>query len=103
MSFNIRGSFRDKGKANAWGNRATPNVATIEHCAPDLIGFQELQSENLKTYRKRLPQYTQVLGPRYGNRKPYRFNAIFFDPSRLELLDTGGFWLSTTPVRHSAS
>jgi endonuclease/exonuclease/phosphatase family metal-dependent hydrolase len=103
MSFNIRGSFRDKGKANAWGNRATPNVATIKRCAPDLIGFQELQSGNLETYRKRLPQYTQVLGPRYGNRKPYSFNAVFFDPSRLELLDTGGFWLSTTPERHSAS
>jgi endonuclease/exonuclease/phosphatase family metal-dependent hydrolase len=103
MGFNIRGSFRDRGKANSWGNRATPNVETIERCAPDLIGFQELQEGNLETYRKRLPQYAHVLGPRYGNRAPHSFNAIFFDAGRLELLDSGGFWLSTTPERYSAS
>jgi endonuclease/exonuclease/phosphatase family metal-dependent hydrolase len=103
MSFNVRGSFRDSGKANAWGNRATPNVETIGRCAPDLIGFQELQKGNLETYRKRLPQYAHVLGPRYGNRAPHDFNAIFFDAQRLELLDSGGFWLSTTPERYSVS
>jgi endonuclease/exonuclease/phosphatase family metal-dependent hydrolase len=103
MSFNIRGSFRDGGKANTWGNRADPNVETIERRAPALIGFQELQSGNLETYREKLSQYAYVLGPRYGNRAPHDFNAIFFDPSRLELLDSGGFWLSGTPERYSAS
>ena len=103
MSFNVRGSFRDRGKANAWENRADVNVETIERRAPDLIGFQELQGGNLETYGERLSQYACVVGPRYGNRAPYDFNAIFFDPSRLELLDSGGFWLSETPERHSAS
>ncbi len=103
MSFNIRGSSRDRGKANAWGNRALANVETIERCAPGLIGFQEFQRGNLKTYRQRLPGYAHILGPRYANRPPHSFNAIFFDPTRLELLDSGGFWLSTTPERYSAS
>jgi len=103
MSFNVRGSSRDKGKANAWENRADVNVETIERLAPDLIGFQESQKGNLETYRKRLAQYTQLPGPRYGNRAPYDFNAILFDPSRLALLDSGGFWLSETPERYSAS
>jgi endonuclease/exonuclease/phosphatase family metal-dependent hydrolase len=103
MSFNVRGSFRDGDKANAWNNRAASNVETIECWAPDLIGFQELQEGNLETYRERLPQYAHVLGPRYGNRAPYDFNAIFFDPERLELLGSGGFWLSETPEKHSKS
>jgi endonuclease/exonuclease/phosphatase family metal-dependent hydrolase len=103
MSFNIRGSFHDAGTANAWSNRATPNVATIERCAPDLIGFQELQSGNLKTYQRQLTRYAWVLGPRYGNREPYSFNAVFFEPSRLELLNSGGFWLSTSPQSYSGS
>ena len=103
MSFNVRGSFRDRGKAEAWENRAVLNVETIERHAPDLIGFQELQEGNLETYRERLPQYAHVLGPRYGNRAPHSFNAIFFDVRRLELLDSGGFWLSETPERYSAS
>ena len=103
MSFNIRGAFRDRGKANAWANRAAANVETIKRCAPDLIGFQELQSRNLEKYRERLPEYAHILGPRYGNRNPHDFNAIFFDPARLAVLDSGGFWLSTTPERYSAS
>jgi endonuclease/exonuclease/phosphatase family metal-dependent hydrolase len=103
MSFNVRGSFRDRAKTNAWDNRAPLNVETIVRWAPGLIGFQELQKGNLETYQKRLPQYAHVLGPRYGNRAPYDFNAIFFDPKRLELLDSGGFWLSETPQRYSAS
>ena len=45
MSFNIRGSFRDRSKANAWGNRAELNVGTIERYVLDLIGFQELHPE----------------------------------------------------------
>jgi endonuclease/exonuclease/phosphatase family metal-dependent hydrolase len=103
MSFNVRGSFRDRGKADAWDNRADLNVETIERWAPTLIGFQELQKGNLETYLTRLPQYAHVLGPRYGNRAPHDFNAIFFDQRRLELLDSGGFWLSETPERYSAS
>jgi endonuclease/exonuclease/phosphatase family metal-dependent hydrolase len=103
MSFNVRGSFRDRGKAEAWENRAVLNVETIERHAPDVIGFQELQEGNLETYRERLPQYAHVLGPRYGNRAPHSFNAILYDVRRLELLDSGGFWLSETPERYSAS
>src|SRR5215216_5472044 len=103
MSFNIRGSFRDRGKANAWENRADLNVEVIERWGPDLIGFQELQSGNLETYAKRLPRYAYVLGPRYSNRAPHSFNAIFFDSSRLESLASDGFWLSETPERYSAS
>ena len=103
MSFNVRGSSRDRGEANAWENRADLNVEVIERRAPDLIGFQELQRGNLETYRQRLPHYAHVLGPRSGNRPPYDFNAIFFYARRLELLGSGGFWLSETPERYSAS
>jgi endonuclease/exonuclease/phosphatase family metal-dependent hydrolase len=103
MTFNVRGSFRDAGKANAWPNRAALNVETIRHAAPDLIGFQESQSGNLDTYREALPHYDRVLGPGYGNRRPHSFNAIFFDPGRLRMLDSGGFWLSRTPERYSRS
>ncbi len=103
MSFNVRGSFRDATKKNAWRNRADLNVATIGRYAPDVIGLQESQLGNLATYRKRLPRYAHIPGPRYGNAFPYDFNAILYDPERLQLLETGGFWLSETPERHSRS
>ena len=103
MSFNIRGSSRDRGGPHSWEERACANVEILERRAPALVGFQELQFDNLETYRERLARYACVQGPRYGNRAPYDFNAIFFDPRRLELLDSGGFWLSETPKRYSAS
>jgi endonuclease/exonuclease/phosphatase family metal-dependent hydrolase len=103
MSFNIRGSFHDVTRKNAWRNRAALNVATIERCAPDVIGLQESQRGNLATYRRHLPRYTQIRGPRYGNAFPYDSNAILFDPERVRPLGTGGFWLSGTPEKHSRS
>jgi endonuclease/exonuclease/phosphatase family metal-dependent hydrolase len=103
MSFNVRGSFRDMRKKDAWRHRAASNVVTIERYAPDVIGLQESQRGNLEAYRKRMPRYSIIRGPRYGNRVPYDFNAILFDPGRLGLLDSGGFWLSETPEKHSRS
>jgi len=103
MSFNVRGSFHDVRKKNAWRNRAALNIATIERYAPDVIGLQEAQSGNLGAYRKRLPRYAHIRGPRYGNIVPHDFNTILFDPGRLGPLDSGGFWLSETPEKHSRS
>jgi len=103
MSFNVRGSFHDALRKNAWRNRADLNVATIGRYAPDVIGLQEAQSGNLDAYRKRLPRYAHIPGPKYGNGVPHDYNTILYDPERLEVLDTGGFWLSETPERHSKS
>lgn len=101
MTFNIRGSFHTTDGVNAWEGRAALNVATIKRHAPDLLGFQELQGGNLQTYREQLPEYEYRLGPRAENAEPHGFNAIFWNPARLALLDAGGFWLSRTPERHS--
>jgi endonuclease/exonuclease/phosphatase family metal-dependent hydrolase len=103
MSFNVRGSFHDSHKKNAWRNRAALNVATIERYAPDVIGLQEAQRGNLGAYRKHLSRYAHIRGPRYGNTVPHDFNSILFDPERLEPLDYGGFWLSETPEKYSRS
>jgi len=103
MSFNVRGSFRDATRKNAWRNRSGLNVATIERYAPDVIGLQESQHGNLATYGRRLPRYAHIRGPKYGNAFPYDSNAILYDPEKFTLLDTGGFWLSETPGRHSKS
>ncbi len=103
MSFNVRGSFRDLGTPNAWPERAALNVETIRRRAPGVIGFQELQSGNLETYAETLKRYDHVPGPEYGNGARPSLNAIFFDRERLGLLDAGGFWLSETPERYSAS
>lgn len=102
MTFNVRGSFHPDGN-NAWGKRAPLNVDVIRRWKPDLIGFQEFQRGNRATYEKELPGYESRLGPKYQNGKPHAFNAIFWDAERLELVDSGGFWLSRTPEKFSRS
>ncbi len=90
MSFNIRGSFDTWDKVNAWDKRAALNFETIKRCAPDVIGFQELQSGNLETYRNQLSEYSYFLGPEGGNHEPHDYNPIFWNHSRLEMIDSGG-------------
>ena len=104
MSFNVRGSFRDLRRRDArWPSRAPENVAAIERHTPHVVGLQECQRGNLLTYRKHLSRYERIKGPRYGNAPPHDFNAILYDPARLEFLESGGFWLSDTPAKHSRS
>ena len=40
--------------------------------------------------------------PEYANEKPFGYPSIFWDSTRFELLDSGGFWISETPDRFSA-
>lgn len=103
MTFNVRGAYRDRGRKNAWPNRLERNVDEVLSLAPDVFGVQEFQWGNLEAYRERLPGYAYVLGPPYGNRRPYDWNAIFFDPAVLEPVDYDGLWLSETPGRRSKS
>ena len=102
MSFNIRG-FWHQDAANAWEHRAELNIATVRRCAPDLIGFQEVQGGNLRAYHEALPEYHYFAYPWYDNTPPHAYNAIFWRPKRLRPLEADGCWLSQTPDRFSGS
>ena len=102
MTFNVRGSYHPDGE-NSWRRRAALNARAILRQAPDLIGFQELQDGNARFYDRELTGYKHVLGHRYENRPPHAYNAVYWNPGRLEALDAGGFWLSETPERFSGS
>ncbi len=99
MSFNIRGSDHPQDGVNVWAQRAALNVATIQRHAPDLIGFQELQSGNLSTYQAELSDYQFVLGNDASDHSEYR--SIFWKPTVFEQLEAGEFWLSETPEVYS--
>ena len=101
MSFNIRGSFHAQDGVNQWEKRWSLNVATIRKYAPDLIGFQELQDGNLATYQAELSDYHYILGNDATEHSEHP--SIFWKPSALDLLDSGGFWISETPEVYSGS
>ena len=98
MTFNVASAIatEDDGD-NAWKRRAPLNVATIKRHAPEVIGFQQCDDGNLATYYADLADYSYVLGPAADGPDPYSYNAIAYDPDRVNLLDQGGFFLSETP------
>src|SRR6476660_2682338 len=103
MTFNIRGYWHPGDGANRWVRRERLNIATIRRVAPDLIGMQEVQGPNMKAYHRLMPEYWYAAGPEYGNDRPREWNTIFWNPERVQPVDSGGFWLSETPDRYSGS
>jgi endonuclease/exonuclease/phosphatase family metal-dependent hydrolase len=103
MTFNVRGAVIPDGE-NVWPKRAALNLETIRRCEPDIIGFQEAQQGNLDTYQALLDAgYAMERGPRYNNREPHCYPALFWKEERFTKADAGGFWLSTTPDLFSGS
>lgn len=99
MTFNIKGSYYEDG-ANNWEHRASVNVTTVQTCAPDLIGFQELQEGNRATYAEHLPAYDYELGPlvaRENDSGQGYHCAIYWRADRFEKLDQGYYFLNETP------
>lgn len=102
MSFNIAGAYDEDEGVNAWtAQRATLNVLTIQKYAPDLIGFQEFHPPHQETYKAALPHLHHVLGPPTDEEDLHDYNPIYWNPERLALLDSGGFYLSQSPERWS--
>lgn len=99
MTFNIRGFPRRTDGLNTWPNRAPLSAVVIRRHAPEVVGLQEARARSLDTFARELPEYAHVLGPVTDGGTADEANAILFDPVRLELLDSGGFWLRPTSKR----
>ena len=96
MTFNIRlDTPADSG--NAWPHRRDWVAALVRFHAPDALGVQEALAHMLRELDARLPGYARVGVGRADGREGGEFSAILYRTDRLELLDSGTFWLSPTP------
>lgn len=100
MTFNVRGAPAEDG-INIWKNRAALNVETIRACAPDVIGFQEVQSDNLETFRLQLQDYAFEVGLVSNRPDRLLFNAVFWRSDVFWRMSAGSFYLSRTPQHWS--
>lgn len=101
MSFNVRLPVAADG-ANAWEQRRDLFVDTVREQAPDLMGTQELYFEQGQYIVEKLPEYRWFGLSRRGNHEDEHM-GVFYRPDRLQLLDSGDFWLSNTPERAGSS
>lgn len=100
MTFNIRGATYRDGP-NAWKKRACLNLDAIRSNAPDIIGFQELQTGNMAVYQDGLGEYDCYPGSPYNRPGRLFFCSIYWHREHLKCLDSGSFYLSTTPQHWS--
>ena len=96
MSFNIRYDTPNDG-VNAWPNRRDWVAGLIRFHAADAVGVQEALAHMLTELDTRLPGFARVGVGRADGRAGGEFSAILYRTDRLELLDSGTFWLSPTP------
>jgi exonuclease III len=100
MSFNVfDNSMDDELTADApenWSNRSEFNVQTIQKYNPDFIGFQEFVPMHWETFQNRFPEYEKCITSDFGG---IDSNAIFYKPTKFELLERGNFSLTRTPDR----
>jgi endonuclease/exonuclease/phosphatase family metal-dependent hydrolase len=96
MSFNLRLDLASDGP-NAWPYRRDWVASLIRFHAPDAVGVQEALAHMLTQLDSLLPGFSRVGVGRADGRSGGEFSAILYRTDRLELLDSGTFWLSPTP------
>lgn len=96
MTFNLRYNNPGDG-VNAWPNRRDWVAGLVRWHAPDAIGVQEALAGMLEDLDTRLPGFARVGVGRTDGRTKGEYSAILYRTDRLQLLDSGTFWLSPTP------
>ena len=96
MSYNIRyGSAHDGD--NSWKIRRIATPAMLDDQAPVAFGVQEALDFQIAYILKKCPRYKCVGVGREDGKSSGEHMSVFYDTSRIELLDWGTYWLSETP------
>ncbi|SEV99492.1 endonuclease/exonuclease/phosphatase family protein [Chitinophaga arvensicola] len=97
MSFNIRYNNPDDS-LNAWPLRKDKAASEIQFLGAHTLGVQEALYDQMQDLQQRLPQYKSIGVGRDDGKTKGEFSAIFYDTTRLQLLNSQTFWLSETPT-----
>lgn len=104
-TFNIRFDGADSSSSTddptGWlyldGPRRDNVVDLIREMNPDLMGVQEALANQVRDLTAALPQYSFVGVGRDDGVAAGEFAGVFYRTSRFVELESGHFWLSTTP------
>ena len=98
VSYNIRmsGSPAADGD-NFWANRKQASINMVNDERPDVMGIQEGCPDQIAFLDEHLPQYEHIGVGREDGKAEGEMMAIYYRADRVELLDSGTFWLSETP------
>lgn len=100
MTFNIRLSL-DSDKENSWENRKNDAVQLLDYYHPDVFGVQEAVPQQMTDLKTGLKNYDFVGVGRDDGANKGEYSAIFYNTEKLQVLQSGTFWLSETPDQPS--
>ena len=96
MTYNIKYANENDGE-NSWSKRKAHLAAQLQFYEPHIFGVQEALSDQLEFLKAELAGYDYFGKARDDGSQKGEFSAIFFKAEKLELLEQGTFWLSSTP------
>ena len=101
-TYNIRyNNPNDEKEGNAWAQRCPQLCDFINFEQPEIFGTQEVLVDQLHDLMKGLDSYGYIGVGRDDGKEKGEYAAIFYKKNQLSLLDSGNFWLSSTPERAS--
>jgi len=100
MTFNIRTANGRDGE-NAWPHRRELVAETIQRRSPHVVGLQEVVAEQIEYLEETLQDYRWLGVDRglNGGNGPSEYTPIFYRHAELSPIESGNFWLSSTPDR----
>ncbi|MEO6669840.1 MAG: endonuclease/exonuclease/phosphatase family protein [Ferruginibacter sp.] len=98
MTFNIRLNV-DSDSLNAWPYRKDKVASQVLFYKADVLGVQEALPGQMTDLRKALTGYSYVGVGREDGMNEGEYSAIFYNKTRLTLLNNSTFWLSETPLK----
>ena len=102
ISFNVRySSAPEIDGDNRWELRCDASVKMVAEQKPLAIGLQEACSDQIDFLDLNLTGYEHIGVGRDDGKRAGEMMAIYYDTTRLTLLDSGTFWLSETPEKVS--
>lgn len=96
MTFNIRMNTASDS-LNAWPFRKDKVASQILFHDVQLLGVQEALHGQMQDLQERLPQFRYIGVGRDDGKTKGEYSAIFYDTTRLAVLNSATFWLSQTP------
>lgn len=96
ISYNIRYNNPSDG-TNAWPYRQERVSGLLTLYRPDLIGLQEVLHDQLHDLIERLSDFGWLGVGRDDGQTMGEYAPIFYRYTRLDLMESGTFWLSETP------
>lgn len=96
MTFNIRYNTKNDS-LNAWPYRKDNAASQIQFHNVHIVGVQEALHDQMMDLSQSLSRYKYTGVGRDDGKTKGEYSAIFFDTTRLKLIESSTFWLSLTP------